>query len=75
MKKTINIDQVLESANAHLERTDAYATQEFKAGICTLIERILLDTKRYDGFSYVTPLDGTSPENEYNRCYHATKKS
>lgn len=66
-KKTVRVEDVVNYVNDHLKRTDEYATQKFKAGMCTLVERILMDANRYEGFRYV---DGIEPEYEYNREYN-----
>ena len=49
-RKTTQVSEILNYANEQLKRTDEYATQKFKAGICTLVERILWDTKNYNGY-------------------------
>ena len=67
-KKTISVSEVLNWANDNLTRTDGYATQEFKAGICTMLERQLLDTGNYMGYRYLTPDLGRS--GEFNREYY-----
>jgi hypothetical protein len=67
MRKTLEILPLVEYVNNQLARTDEYADQKFKAGICTMIERILMDANRYNGFGY---LNGGQPHNEYNRYYY-----
>ena len=64
-RKTIEVEWMLNWANKQL----AYEghNQQHKAGICTMIERLLLDTGRYNGFYYIT----TWPGNEYSRQYYA----
>jgi len=52
-KKTAQIQPLVEYANMQLQRTDEYATTDFKSGICAFIERILLDTGTYNGYTYI----------------------
>jgi len=51
-RKTINVNAILAEANKQLARQDEFATTEFKAGVCVILERILMDTGNYDGFNY-----------------------
>jgi len=53
MKKTIRVNEIKEMVNNQLSRTDDYATAEFKAGMCTVLERILMDTGNYEGYQYL----------------------
>ena len=65
-RKTIEVEWMLNWANKQL----AYEghNQQHKAGICTMIERLLLDTGRYNGYRYlITSGDGY----EYSREYYA----
>lgn len=52
MRKTIGIDDVLNFANIQLSRDDQYATQEFKSGICNMLDQVLMATGNYHGFNY-----------------------
>ena len=52
-KKTVEVKGMLEWANNQLERTDEYADIGFKSGICAMIERILMDTGNYNGYSHL----------------------
>ena len=65
-RKTIEVQWMLNWANKQL----AYEghNQQHKAGICTMIERLLLDTGRYNGYRYIHP---TIPTAEYSREYYA----
>jgi len=56
-KKTIEVDALLEYANAQLARKDKYADVGFMSGIATMIERVLLDTDNYNGYCYLDPND------------------
>lgn len=65
-RKTIEVEWMLNWANKQL----AYEghNQQHKAGICTMIERLLLDTGRYNGYRYLYQwTDG----HEYCREYYA----
>jgi hypothetical protein len=68
MRKTIEVKGMLEWANKQLSRIDAYTTDEFKAGICTMIESLLMKSGNYKGFMY---LNGGG---EYSRCYYMNHK-
>jgi len=68
MRKTLEILPLVEYVNNQLARTDEYATQKFKAGICTMIERILMDANRYNGFGYL--IGPGHVNNEYDRYYN-----
>ncbi len=51
-RKTFNVSEILVEANKQLARKDAEATEEFKKGVCVMIERILINTKNYNGYNY-----------------------
>lgn len=68
-RKTTQVSEILNYANEQLKRTDEFATQKFKAGICTLVERILMDTKNYNGYRYLHK--GEWQRNEFSREYYA----
>ena len=53
MRKTVEISKLKNWANAQLKRTDNYATEKFKEGICTMIERILFDANQYEGYNCI----------------------
>ena len=69
MRKTIEVKKILDYVNNQLTRTDEYCDEKFKAGMCTMIERILFDTNQYNGY---TPLNDTNvgEVGYYTRCYH-----
>lgn len=50
-RKKILVDELLKLANDQLARTDKFADQRFKAGVCVIIERVLLDTGNYKGYT------------------------
>ena len=74
-KKTMDVKFMLDYANAQLKRTDEFATKEFKAGICVMIQQMLFRTENYDGFMF---LDNTNTELEgsgyYDRVYSKSSK-
>jgi len=70
-KKTIEVSVMLNWANEQLKRTDSYANMEFKAGISTMIERILFNTKNYNGFGFIDNNDSDNGTlGYYNRFYY-----
>ena len=68
-RKTIEVKGMLEWANRQLGRTDEFATEKFKAGICVMIEELLHSSGNYQGYNnYV---GGTT---EYCRYYYTSNK-
>ena len=51
-RKTVNVLQLLEWANKNLKRDDKFATVDFKSGICSMIEMVLMNTDNYAGFCF-----------------------
>jgi hypothetical protein len=72
-RKTMNVEVMLDWANTQLSRTDDFADKKFKSGICSMIEKILMDTGNYNGFYFIddesTPI-GYKNELYYNRGYY-----
>jgi len=68
MRKTIGVKEMLEWANHQLGRTDEYATEKFKAGICTMIEHLLMETGNYQGYNEYEY--GSEYTTEYCRYYY-----
>ena len=68
MRKTISVKRMLKYANLQLERTDGAATDEFKSGICTMIESLLMGSGNYQGYTNL-PNGG-----EYSRVYYMNHK-
>ena len=64
-RKTIEVKGLLEWANIQLQRNDVYADTGFKSGICTMIERILMDTGNYDGYMHLDKDDCEFGTNGY----------
>jgi len=63
-KKTVGVNGMLDWANKQLQRTDEFADEKFKAGMCTMIERMLYDTKNYKGYMNLPN------QSEYSRYYY-----
>ena len=69
-KKTHPVADILAYANYQLSRTDEFATTDFKAGICSMIDNILHETGNYEGFSFLNHDDcETGSLGYYSRCY------
>ena len=69
-KKTQPVADILAFANYQLARTDEFATVDFKAGICSMIERILHNTGNYEGFGFLDHDDcETGTLGYYSRFY------
>ena len=64
LRKTIEVQKVLEYVNNQLARTDKFADEKFKAGMCTMIERMLYDTGNYKGYMNLPN------RSEYSRYYY-----
>jgi hypothetical protein len=69
MRKTIGVLEMLNSANRKLAREDEFATQKFKAGICSMIEEILHCSGNYHGFIFLHPNQEVGSPNYYSRHY------
>ena len=67
MRKTIGVKGMLEWANHQLGRTDEFATEKFKAGVCCMIENILMESGNYMGYNHY--VGGTT---EYCRYYYTS---
>ena len=67
MRKTISVKGMLEWANHQLGRTDEFATEKFKAGVCCMIENILMESSNYMGYNHY--VGGTT---EYCRYYYTS---
>ena len=52
-KKTIEVKELLEWANNQLQRNDEYADTGFKSGICTMIEKVLMNSGNYNGYYHL----------------------
>jgi len=75
MRKTIDVLEMLNWANTQLKRTDEWAQAEFKSGICTMLETILMNSGNYKGFMF---LDNSDTEiftiGYYSRQYFINSK-
>ena len=56
-KKTVEVKELLEWANAQLERTDPYADVGFKSGIACMIEQVLMESNTYNGHMHLAAAD------------------
>jgi hypothetical protein len=74
MRKTIEVLEILNWANDSLAREDEFATSEFKAGICTMIEKILFRTNNYKGFAFLERNSTINSDNYYSRFYYINEK-
>jgi hypothetical protein len=52
-KKTFDVLTFKEYVNNQLSRTDDYATESFKSGLCVALEEVLHRTGNYNGFSHL----------------------
>ena len=68
MKKRIGVLNMLEWANKQLARTDEFATEKFKAGVCCMIEHLLMETGNYMGYNELEY--GSEYTNQYCRYYY-----
>jgi hypothetical protein len=50
-KKTFEVESFKEYVNNQLTRTDEYATDAFKSGLCLALEEVLHKTGNYKGFN------------------------
>ena len=74
-RKTIDVLALLEWANRNLKREDEFATVDFKSGICSMIEMVLLETGNYEGFSFQNNDDSaTGTLGYYSRSYFYSTK-
>tara|TARA_A100001515_G_scaffold18236_1_gene13294 strand:- start:431 stop:700 length:270 start_codon:yes stop_codon:yes gene_type:complete len=74
-RKTVNVLSLLQWANKNLAREDEFATAEFKSGICTMIEMVLMDTENYEGFMFLNHEDSdTGTLGYYSRSYFYSAK-
>lgn len=59
-RQTIKVKELVASLNQQL--ADPNLSQEEKKVICSIIERILLDTNNYQGFTHITWATGGAKE-------------
>ena len=74
MRKTIGVLEMLNWANNSLARKDEFATSEFKAGICIMIQKILHSTNNYKGFAFLEKDSTINSDNYYSRYYYINEK-
>ncbi len=69
MRKTFEILPIIEYANTQLSRSDEYATEDFKQGICAMIEKLLLSANCYYGFRFLLE-EKTGAEISYSSRFY-----
>ena len=69
-KKTIKVKEMLDWANRQLSRTDEFADEKFKAGVCCMIEHLLMETGNYMGYNELEY--GSEYTNQYCRYYYTS---
>lgn len=52
-RSTVNVKEILAYGNEQLKRTDEFANQKFKAGVCVMIEKVLHESRNYQGFNHI----------------------
>ena len=52
-KKTFDVETFKSYVNIQLSRTDEYATESFKSGLCIALQEVLHRTGNYSGFNYL----------------------
>jgi hypothetical protein len=73
--KTVKVLPLLEWANKNLRRTDEFATVDFKAGICSMIEMVLHSSGNYRGFGFHRNSDSDCGTlGYYSRAYYYSDK-
>jgi hypothetical protein len=50
-KKNFNVQQFKVWINQQLKRTDEFATDKFKSGLCIALEHVLQQTGQYKGYN------------------------
>ena len=75
MRKTIEVKGMVEWANTQLARTDEYADVGFKSGISTMIERVLFNSKNYNGFQFINNDDSEVGTVGYYSRYYTLPKT
>jgi hypothetical protein len=48
---TVNVEDFKQWVNQQLERTDNFADDKFKAGLCSAVEHVLQTANRYHGYT------------------------
>ena len=74
-RKQVDVLMLLEWANKNLAREDEFATVDFKSGICTMIDMVLLESGNYEGFGFHNNDDSaTGTLGYYSRIYFYSDK-
>jgi hypothetical protein len=50
-RKTFDVDSFKNYVNEQLKRNDGFATEDFKAGLCTALEHVLHNANTYQGYN------------------------
>ena len=66
---------MVELANTQLARTDDYADVGFKSGISTMVERVLFNSKNYNGFQFINNDDSEVGTVGYYSRYYTLPKT
>jgi hypothetical protein len=66
-RKTVNVELLKEYLNLQLQRTDPFATANFKAGVIVAIEKLLITTDNYNGYRHLL---GKEYGREWDRQYY-----
>ena len=74
-RKTVEVLPLLEWANKNLSRDDQFATVDFKSGVCSMIEMVLMSTNNYAGFMFLDNEDSDCGTlGYYSRSYFYSAK-
>lgn len=71
MRQTVSVERLVEFGNALLKLDDtcgvrSMASKEYKEGVCDMIEKVLKESGRYDGYML---LGSTTPEWGTKECF------
>ena len=75
MRRTVRVEEIVGWANTQLSREDEHADIGFKAGVCTMVEKIMKAAECYDGYSYKYPEKESKVHTDeyYSRTYSLRK--
>lgn len=70
-RKTVNVQVLKDHANSLLKSPNELFPMEYKAGVCTLLEKSLHLSGNYQGFGFIDPDDSeVNTPGYYNRYYY-----
>lgn len=73
-KEAVNVEELLQWGNAQLARTEEFITQDFKCGIATMLEKVLMSAGAYYGYNYIDVENcGLGESGYYSRIYNSKK--